>query len=342
MKHFTILIALVFFNFSFAQLKKINNYNLGILFEKVKTTDYDMFRANCKSYVGQSMFEYVIKYLDDDEMNNNTLKRQIRIRTLAYGYQEYLDKIINNYESGLNYFINDREQCSQSKFVFFKNNLTAYEMVSKYYVELYNNEIERLNVLKEFDDKYSLDSLNIVESQQKLNFDRISKIEVEKENLEFEVGLKAKKDKYENEISTLTANLESNLDKLENDKILQVKKLSPTNFQVNKAKIINNFNTKKNSIRQKSESEKNVLTINYQNSIKIIETKYYSQLEKLNIESDELKNFNYESIIPNKPDIDDSKFRENRNLLQSNLDREWKALVKKITLEIYKPEPSLK
>ena len=126
MKYFITLITIVSFNLSSAQLKKINNYSLGILYENVKKIDYEVFRTNCKSYVGnqdigQVMLDYVIENLDDDERNNNTLKRQIRIKNLAYQYQEYIDRIIAGYHNGINYFANDREQCSQGKYIYFNN-----------------------------------------------------------------------------------------------------------------------------------------------------------------------------------------------------------------------------
>lgn len=337
MKYFITLITILTLNLSFSQNQKITNYSLGRLFEKIKNTDYVDYKGNCQGYIDRVMFDYAVKFLDDSNMNNNTLKNQIRNEAIKDEYQRYIDKLTSNYDKNLDYYRSNSDDCPQNRYIFFKNHLIAYEMASKYFVEIYNNEIERQNFLNEYDKKYSLDSLNIVLNKKKENLERLNKIEIEHSNLETQGNFESKKEALDTNISSLNIALESVLAKLENEKTAQIKKLTPTNFKVNKAKIITEYNNKMNIARQKNENEKNSLTIQYKNSIEIEEAKYKPLFDKLETESNELKQFNYESIIPNRENIDDSKFREKRDLLKTKLKAEWVALFTHLG-EIYKSE----
>lgn len=337
MKYFATLIAFLFFNTVFSQNQKITNYSLGRLYERLKSTDYIDYKGNCQGYIDNVMLDYALKFLGDSNMNNNTLIKQIKSENLRDQYKGNIEKIISDYDKNIDYYTSNKEDCPEKRYIFFKNHLTAYELTSKYYLEIYNNEIDRKILLNEYNEKYSLDSIHIVQTKQNENLARINKIKSEYANLETESNIKTIKDEYETNISAIDLTLEAQLEKLENNKILQIKKLTPTNFKANKAKITNDFNNKMNTLIQKKADEKNILKLNYQKSIKDITEKYQPQFDKLNAETNDLNDFNYESVIPNRQDVDDSKFKEKRDLLTSNFKREWTTLFTNMN-EIYKPE----
>ncbi|ENG5660852.1 hypothetical protein ABUT75_002419 [Flavobacterium psychrophilum] len=336
MKYFTILVTILIFSTAFSQNQKITNYSLGRLFEKIKTTDYVDYKGNCQGYIDNVMFDYAIKFLDDSNMNNNTLKRQFKNEAIQGEYQHYLDKIVSNYDKNIDYYRSNNEDCPQKRFILFKNHLIAYEMTSKYYIEIYNNEIERLDLINEYNQKYSMDSLKVVQDKEKENLDRLNKNKIEYANLETEGNFKSKKDEYETNISALDLTFEALLEKLENDKILRIKKLTPASYKVNKTKIISEIDNKIKTANQQNENEKNLLTSKYQNSLKLDEVKYQPKFDKLTAENNQIMEFNYESIIPNREDVDDSKFREKRDTLKNKLKEEWIALFSHMN-EIYKP-----
>lgn len=169
MKYIATIIALLIFNSSFSQLRKITSYNLGQLYEQVKYTDYNSFKGNCGEYVnGVYRFEDIFMFFDDSSKNNNTLKEQIKNNSFRNEYQQYIDKIIKN-GGQISFYSEPNNNCPLKKFNYFKNILTSYEVVSKFYFDRDNNETERLNAKTKYYNKIKLENDSIIQSKKNEN-----------------------------------------------------------------------------------------------------------------------------------------------------------------------------
>lgn len=336
MKYITTIIALLVFNSSFSQLKKITSYNLGQLYEQVKYTDYNSFKGNCGGYVNNVRFESVFDFFDDENRNNNTLKEQVKNNSFRNEYQQYIDKIIKNGKQ-ISFYSEPNNNCPLKKFNYFKNILTSYEVVSKYYFELDNIETERLNAKTEFYNKVKRANDSIIESKKLENKNKANLLVAKSDEILEKEGVKQKQQFYNNGISSLNSKLETLKKNYEKEQEAKIKKLSPTNFRANKLKIDNEYNSKINSATSKNELDKKLLEANYKNSTKAFDDKYNSTFEKLQKEYDELNNFDYNSLIQEKVVFDDSKFMEQQNELKNEFDLKWKTINENLT-KIYNEE----
>lgn len=325
----SLLITLSFSLFAIygsAQRTKITNYNLGSLYEKVKNTEYYDYKGNCQGYVNNVMFDYVIQFFNEDNKNYNTLKKQIKNQTLRQEYETNVEKIISNYKKRLDYYFSSQEDCPQKRFVLFKNHLTAYEMLSKYYCELDNIETERYNQNFSALQKHKLDSINIIQSKRQEITGRLAKLSEEKELLSLGTADTPELYNLENKLSALDIALEKNLARMEQDQTSQIKKLPPTNFKANKAKIQSDFRSKINALKQKYNTEKSLLESAYRNEQLKINSKTQPEIDKIDAEMSSLENFDYDTIAPNFENTDDGNFKVRREELYQKFRDEWKAL----------------
>ena len=337
MKYITTIITLLVFNSSFSQLKKITSYNLGQLYEQVKYTDYNSFKGNCGGYVnGVYRFEDIFMFFDESSKNNNTLKDQIKNNSFRNEYQQYIDKIIKNGRQ-ISFYSEPNNNCPLKKFNYFKNILTSYEVVSKYYFELDNVETERLNAKTEFYNKVKRANDSIIEAKKIENKNKANLLIAKSDEILEKEGVKQKQQFYNDGISSLNTKLETLKKTYEKEKEAKIKKLSPTNFRANKLKVDNEYNSKIASATSKNEADKKLLETNFKNSTKAFDDKYNSTFEKLQKEYDNLNNFDYNSLIQEKVIFDDSKFIEQQNNLKTEFDSKWKSIHENLT-KIYVEE----
>lgn len=97
-------------------------------------------------------------------------------------YITYIDKIVNNYDSNNGYY----EGGSKKKYIYLKNHVTAYEMTSKYFVKLYNIEVDRKKSRIDYDKTYREDSLKIINAQILKNREEIAKLDLKETKLKIQ------------------------------------------------------------------------------------------------------------------------------------------------------------
>nr|WP_317630641.1 hypothetical protein [uncultured Flavobacterium sp.] len=193
---FTVLLSIV----SNSQNTKIENYDLGRLFEKLKYMDYTDYKTEYNQYYNYVNIDAAVSFLNEFDKNNNTLIHQLRNTGIGKEYYTYLEKIVENYRKNNGYYDNG----SKKRYTYIKNHVTAYEMVSKYYVELYNNDIDRKKLQQESAKKYSQDSLQIISAKILENREKLVQLDLKKTKLALAHEAEASKNKGTN-LNGLTA-----------------------------------------------------------------------------------------------------------------------------------------
>jgi len=90
---FTVLLSIS----SNSQNKKIENYDLGRLFEKLKHMDYTDYKTEHNQYYNHVYIDAAVSFLNELDRNNNTLINQMRNTGIGKEYYTYLEKIVENY-----------------------------------------------------------------------------------------------------------------------------------------------------------------------------------------------------------------------------------------------------
>lgn len=85
---FTVLLSIA----SNSQNKKIENYDLGRLFEKLKYMDYTDYKTEHNQYYNYVYIDAAVSFLNELERNNNTLINQMRHIGIGKEYYTYLEK----------------------------------------------------------------------------------------------------------------------------------------------------------------------------------------------------------------------------------------------------------
>jgi hypothetical protein len=336
MKYISTLITLLIINLTFGQSRKISSYNLGELYEQVKYTDYNSFKGNCGGYVNNVRFEYVIEMFDDSSKNRNTLKEQLNDNSFRNEYQNLIDKVIQNSKQ-ISFYSEPNNNCPLKKFNYFKNILTYYEIGSKYYFELDNIESDRKNAKKKYYDDIKLQNDSIIQAKKLENKTKGTVLIAKSNDIKDKEGVNQKLKNYNESISSLNSKFENIKISYVNEKNAKIKKLTPTNFRVNKSKIENDYNSKIVLANSKNERDKNSLDTNYKNSVKDFDEKYKNTFQKLQNEYNELNNFDYNSLHQEKPNFDDSKFLEQQNNLTLKFESEKRIIFNNLT-KIYNNE----
>lgn len=317
-----LITVIILTKFSFAESQILENVQHGSLYNKLKIETYESFLNKYKSgeyfnpkYLGKSsIFSTINNRPSTYALSTFPQTLTDKDYEIAGNYKNELEKLCEDYNDIYLTFYNDFENCTKKSFAFLQLQLKRFEILSNYYMIIYNNKVLQKTVNKEIEvrKQFYLDSIKNIETEINDNINNdfelnnLLKQKQENASISTEVDNNFNDLKYQSLMESARNKLKSETSKIESQQKVELKGLSENNYQFNKEQILKKY-------RPKIDKLNSEYVVNLNNIKKLKEAEEKSNTERIN----EIKQDKINSI--NSKDIElDNKIKNRRRIIEEN------------------------